>query len=76
MNKLPPVNPQYPDETVEPQIQGHQMVFAPIQPITAQVGGPATGTYNSTAEGLINNHTARINDIENALIKLGLLRHS
>jgi hypothetical protein len=69
------VSVPYANTNVQQKVPGKNLYHAPQPALTPDIGGSAGGTYNSTAENLINNHTTRIDQIEAALIKLGLLKH-
>lgn len=51
-----------------------EMQGVPLNALTASTGTNAGSTYTSTTEALINNHTTRINQLEDRLQSLGLIR--
>lgn len=57
-----------------PSVQGWQIPFAPIAPLTAPDLSVATGTYSTGTRDIINNHTTRLVEIEAALVRLNLLK--
>jgi len=77
---LKEIKPEYPDEALQQSLTGRQFVYAPIQALTAvdstAIGTGSGGSYVAdTAATTIANMRTRINEIEAALIKLGLLKH-
>lgn len=55
------------------RLAGGNIEKAPQSAMTAATAGTAGGTYTSTEQGLINNHTTRINELETKLRNLGFL---
>jgi hypothetical protein len=78
MDKLN-VNPNNEDPTLQQKVLGKNIIHAP----QAALSVPSTFTPSSGGSGSLGNGdsdilaktTQRVLDIENALIKLGLLRH-
>ena len=79
MKDLAEVKVEYPDLKVTEQQQGNQLVNAPAKSITVDTGTPITNNgafaINAGDAATLTQMRQRITDLENALIKLGLLRH-
>jgi hypothetical protein len=73
------INPNNPEISVLNKMHGDNLIHAPQPALTVTSGGGLSSggpaNLGSGDSGILSNTITRVNQIEAALIKLGLLRH-
>ena len=79
MNDPLATNANNPEIPLQEKVQGKNLFYAPQPPLTTANGSALSsgGAYNLTTadNAILGNTITRLNQVEAALIKLGLLRH-